>query len=78
MASAPIVSKSFILIMFNITGRTTLVGVIGWPVEHSCSPPMQNAALRELGLDWVYVAFPVPPERLPEARICNFELIHKI
>jgi shikimate dehydrogenase len=28
---------------------------------------MQNAALREMGIDGVYVPFDVPPERLPEA-----------
>ncbi len=39
---------------------TVLVGVIGDPVEHSLSPALHNAALAELGLDWAYVAFPVP------------------
>lgn len=34
---------------------------------HSLSPRMQNAALRAMGLDGVYVAFAVAPERLPEA-----------
>ncbi|PNW37401.1 UNVERIFIED_CONTAM: shikimate dehydrogenase [Euhalothece sp. KZN 001] len=38
-----------------ITGKTKLLGVIGDPVEHSLSPVMQNAALNELGLDYVYV-----------------------
>jgi shikimate dehydrogenase len=50
-----------------ITGRTALYGVIGHPVAHSRSPEMQNAALAHLGIDGVYVAFPVPPERLGEA-----------
>lgn len=50
-----------------IFGSTRVVGVIGHPVEHSLSPPMQNAAIRALGLDWVYVAFPVPPEAIPAA-----------
>jgi shikimate dehydrogenase len=53
--------------VIEITGRTTLVGIIGWPVEHSLSPRMQNAAFEALGLDWVYVALPTPPERLAEA-----------
>ena len=35
-----------------ISGTTRLLGVIGDPVAHSRSPRMQNAALRELGLDW--------------------------
>jgi len=51
----------------NIGGSTRVVGVLGWPVRHSCSPQMHNAALSELGLDWVYVAFAVPPENLPAA-----------
>ncbi|MEQ8833086.1 MAG: shikimate dehydrogenase [Miltoncostaeaceae bacterium] len=50
-----------------IDGRTRVTGIIGWPVEHSLSPAMHNAAFRELGLDWRYVAFPVHPDRVPEA-----------
>lgn len=43
------------------TGETRLAGVIGWPVRHSRSPDLHNAAYRALGLDWLYVALPVPP-----------------
>jgi shikimate dehydrogenase len=50
-----------------ITGRTALYGVLGHPVAHSRSPAMQNAAFVHLGLDGVYLALPVPPERLAEA-----------
>jgi shikimate dehydrogenase len=46
---------------------TVVAGVIGDPVEHSLSPVLHNAALVELGLDWVYVAFPVPAGRGREA-----------
>jgi shikimate dehydrogenase len=42
---------------------TTLVGVLGWPVAHSRSPAMHNAAFEELGLDWRYELLPVSPER---------------
>jgi len=42
-----------------ITGAMRVVGVIGDPVAHSRSPAMHNAAFDALGLDWVYVAFPV-------------------
>ncbi len=38
-----------------------MVGLIGWPVEHSLSPVIHNAAFAALGLDWVYVPLPVPP-----------------
>ncbi|MFM8303488.1 MAG: shikimate dehydrogenase [Actinomycetota bacterium] len=37
-----------------------MVGVIGDPVVHSRSPVIHNAAFAACGLDWVYVAFPVP------------------
>ncbi|MFL5859925.1 MAG: shikimate dehydrogenase family protein [Solirubrobacteraceae bacterium] len=39
------------------------LGVLGWPVSHSRSPAIQNAALRHAGLsDWRYQLLPVPPE----------------
>ncbi len=47
--------------------QTRLVGVIGWPIEHSISPAMQNAALREMELNWTYLAFAVEPERVGQA-----------
>src|SRR5690606_12949332 len=42
-------------------------GILGWPVEHSRSPAMQNAAFRARGLDATYVCFPVHPDDLGEA-----------
>jgi shikimate dehydrogenase len=51
----------------RIGGRTRLAGVIGWPVEHSLSPAIHNAAYAAAGLDWVYVPLPVAPDRLPAA-----------
>jgi len=44
----------------------TLAGVLGWPVAHSRSPAMHNAAFRALGLDWRYVKLPVSPELFAE------------
>lgn len=44
-----------------ISAQTTLVGLIGWPVSHSVSPAMHNAAFAALGLDWRYVLLPVDP-----------------
>src|SRR5262245_7451161 len=39
------------------------VGVIGWPVSHSISPAMHNAAFAALGLtDWSYELLPIPPD----------------
>jgi shikimate dehydrogenase len=41
----------------------TRLGVAGWPVAHSRSPAMHNAALRALGLTgWRYQRLPLPPE----------------
>lgn len=49
------------------TGGATRLGVLGWPVAHSRSPAMQNAALKALGLsDWRYQHLPVPPEAFEE------------
>lgn len=53
----------------RIGGSTRLVGVLGWPIAHTLSPRMQNAAFAALGLDFVYVPLPVSPERLPDAVI---------
>ncbi|MBD2280911.1 MAG: shikimate dehydrogenase [Dolichospermum sp. DEX189] len=50
-----------------ITGKTQLLGVIGHPVSHSLSPLMHNAALTKLGLDYVYLPFPIAPENLERA-----------
>ena len=35
--------------------------VIGWPLGHTLSPVMHQAALDELGLDAAYTALPTPP-----------------
>lgn len=44
-------------------GSVRLVGLIGWPVEHSVSPAMHNAAFENLGLPWRYTppASPICP-----------------
>jgi shikimate dehydrogenase len=41
---------------------TERVGLFGWPLGHSVSAPMHNAAFEALGLDWRYELFPIPPE----------------
>jgi shikimate dehydrogenase len=51
----------------EIRGSTRVVALFGHPVAHSLSPRMQNAAFAVLGLDWVYVALDVPPQRLADA-----------
>jgi shikimate dehydrogenase len=47
---------------------TTYLGVCGWPVAHSRSPQMHNAALAAVGLhEWRYIRLPLPPELFAEA-----------
>ncbi|MFQ5400966.1 MAG: shikimate dehydrogenase [Anaerolineae bacterium] len=51
----------------EITGKTQLIGLIGWPVSHSFSPAMHNAAAAAAGLDWLYVPLPVHPDDIAAA-----------
>lgn len=51
----------------NISGKTRVCALIGDPVEHSLSPVIQNAAFKNLGLDYVYVAFNVKVDCLKDA-----------
>ncbi len=44
-----------------------MVGVLGYPVRHSASPPMHNAAFAHLGLDWAYAPFTVAPDDIEAA-----------
>jgi len=53
--------------MVAINGKTTLIGIIGWPVAHSLSPAMHNAAFAALDLNWAYLPLPVRPAQLPAA-----------
>lgn len=49
-------------------GSLTRLGVAGWPVAHSRSPAMHNAALVAVGLEgWRYQHLPLPPELFAEA-----------
>ena len=57
-----------------INGQTKLLGVIGDPIAHSLSPVMQNAAIAQLGVDYVYLPFAVAPENLGAA-IAGFAAI---
>ncbi|MBF0329072.1 MAG: shikimate dehydrogenase [Nitrospirae bacterium] len=50
-----------------IKGTTKIIGIFGYPVEHTKSPAMHNAAFEHLGLDYCYVPFSVKPEGLKAA-----------
>jgi shikimate dehydrogenase len=39
----------------TIDGGTRVAGIIGWPVDHSLSPAMHNAAFEQLGHDAAYL-----------------------
>jgi shikimate dehydrogenase len=47
-----------------IGSNTRLLGIIGWPVSHSRSPAMHNAAIAALGLDYVYLPLAVAPDQV--------------
>ncbi len=51
----------------NINGKTKITGLFGYPVEHTLSPAMHNAAFRDLGLNYCYVPFLVHPDSLANA-----------
>jgi shikimate dehydrogenase len=51
----------------TVNGKTQLLGIIGWPVAHSFSPAMHNAALADRGLNYVYVPLPVQPHEVSTA-----------
>jgi shikimate dehydrogenase len=43
----------------TIDANTKLAGLIGWPLDHTLSPAMHNAAYATMNLNWVYVPLPV-------------------
>ncbi|MBI5049645.1 MAG: shikimate dehydrogenase [Nitrospirae bacterium] len=51
----------------NVSGKTKVLGIFGFPVEHTLSPLMHNAAFKTLGLDMCYLPFKVSPDDLPDA-----------
>ena len=51
----------------RISGKTKLIALLGSPVSHSKSPGMQNGVFEALGLDFVYLAFDVPMDKVAEA-----------
>jgi len=50
-----------------ISRRARVCGIIGDPIEHSMSPVMHNAAFKNKGVDYVYLAFRVKQEELGKA-----------
>jgi shikimate dehydrogenase len=51
----------------KITGKTRITGIFGYPVDHTLSPAMQNAAFEALGLEYCYIPLMVHPDNLADA-----------
>lgn len=51
----------------TINGETKIFGIIGYPVRHTMSPAMHNAAFKKLGINAVYLPFEVNPKDLKNA-----------
>ncbi|MBI4710664.1 MAG: shikimate dehydrogenase [Nitrospirae bacterium] len=51
----------------DVSGKTKIIGLFGFPVEHTLSPAMHNAAFKAMGLDMRYLPFKVSPQDLPHA-----------
>ncbi|AVB75474.1 Shikimate dehydrogenase [Methanococcus maripaludis] len=59
-----------------IDSKTKLVGLIGHPIDHSFSPIMHNAAIKDLKINYRYFAFDVSEKNLKDvvtgAKALNF------
>ena len=53
--------------MKKISGHTRPFAVLGHPIGHTLSPAMHNAAIEALGMDAIYLAFNVAPDRVLNA-----------
>lgn len=51
----------------RITGHTELIGLMAYPIRHTSSPEMHNAAFAKLGFDYVYLAFEVGEDKIEDA-----------
>ena len=46
----------------ELSPATRVFGVVGWPVGHSQSPTVHNAAMHAANIDGVYLSLPVKPD----------------
>ncbi|QIQ20813.1 shikimate dehydrogenase [Zophobihabitans entericus] len=51
----------------NIDGHALLIGLMAYPIRHSLSPKMHNIVYSKLNVPYVYLAFEVTAEKLPDA-----------
>jgi shikimate dehydrogenase len=68
------IQNRILTVVIMIKGTTKILGVVGYPIVHSLSPVMHNAAIEYLGADYAYVPFSVKPEDLAAA-LRGFEAI---
>ncbi|MEJ6950053.1 shikimate dehydrogenase [Natronospora cellulosivora (SeqCode)] len=47
--------------------NTEILGLIGYPLSHSLSPLLHNHSIKEMGLNYVYLAFPIKEGELEKA-----------
>ena len=50
----------------KITSPARIYGLLGYPIAHSLSPPMHNAAIRALSINAKYELFSLKPEELDD------------
>lgn len=50
--------------MVAINTETKMIGLLGYPLKHSYSPAMQNAAFQKMGLNKIYIPIEVTEENL--------------
>ncbi len=55
------------MVSAKINHNTKLIGVVGHPIKHSLSPLMQNLAFALRKLNYIYVPFDIPADRLEDA-----------
>ena len=52
--------------MIKIDTKTRILGLLGYPLAHSFSPPMQNAAFKHLSMNKIYIPIEVTPDDLDD------------
>jgi len=50
-----------------VTSKTKIYGLLGYPVKHSLSPLIHNAAFKTKGIDACYLCFETKPEDIKQA-----------
>lgn len=58
----------------NIDSNTKLLGIIGYPIKHSLSPVLHTTLAKNYGLNFVYLAFEILPQRFKYIKNCILTL----